>query len=62
MREALRKRPYLDDLASRPLLLTLMTTLHTSWGHLPEDRAGLYDEVVKLLIGALAAGARGART
>ena len=51
LREALHERPYLGNLASRPLLLTLMTTLHTSWGQLPEDRAGLYEEVVKLLIG-----------
>ena len=48
--QALDERPYLADLASRPLLLTLMTTLHTSWGQLPEDRAELYEETVKLLL------------
>ena len=48
--EALRGRPRLGDLASRPLLLTLMATLHTSWGQLPEDRADLYEESVKLLL------------
>ncbi|MBM4431855.1 MAG: NACHT domain-containing protein, partial [Chloroflexi bacterium] len=48
--KALRDRPYLADLASRPLLLTLMATLHTSWGQLPEDRADLYEESVKLLL------------
>ncbi len=48
---ALGERPYLADLASRPLLLTLMATLHSSWGQLPEDRAGLYEETVKLLLG-----------
>jgi formylglycine-generating enzyme required for sulfatase activity len=48
--EALEERPYLADLASRPLLLTLMATLHTSWGQLPEDRADLYEETVKLLL------------
>ena len=51
LREALEARPYLGDLASRPLLLTLMTTLHSSWGQLPEDRADLYEETVKLLLG-----------
>ena len=51
MRAALRERPYLGDLASRPLLLTLMATLHSSWGQLPEDRAELYEETVKLLLG-----------
>ncbi len=47
--EALQERPYLADLAVRPLLLTLMATLHTSWGQLPQDRADLYEETVKLL-------------
>jgi formylglycine-generating enzyme required for sulfatase activity len=47
---ALQERPRLGDLASRPLLLTLMATLHTSWGQLPEDRANLYEESVKLLL------------
>ncbi|MGB8646749.1 MAG: SUMF1/EgtB/PvdO family nonheme iron enzyme, partial [Anaerolineae bacterium] len=42
---------YLAALARRPLLLTLMATLHTSWGKLPEDRADLYEETVKLLLG-----------
>ncbi len=51
LREALAGRPYLGDLASRPLLLTLMATLHSSWGQLPEDRADLYEETVKLLLG-----------
>lgn len=45
-----QERPYLFDLATRPLLLTLMTTLHTSWGQLPEDRADLYEEATKLLL------------
>lgn len=51
LRAALRNRRYLGDLASRPLLLTLMATLHSSWGQLPEDRADLYEETVKLLLG-----------
>ncbi len=47
---ALEERPRLGELATRPLLLTLMATLHTSWGQLPEDRADLYEEMVKLLL------------
>ncbi|MEE8523431.1 MAG: SUMF1/EgtB/PvdO family nonheme iron enzyme [Thermoanaerobaculia bacterium] len=50
LRDALETRPYLGDLASRPLLLTLMATLHSSWGQLPDDRADLYEESVKLLL------------
>jgi len=48
--EALQERDCLADLASRPLLLTLMATLHSSWGQLPEDRADLFEESVKLLL------------
>lgn len=43
-------KEYLADLASRPLLLTLMATLDSSWGKLPEDRADLFEESVKLLL------------
>ncbi|KKW17061.1 MAG: Signal transduction protein [Candidatus Magasanikbacteria bacterium GW2011_GWA2_50_22] len=43
-------RPDLKDLASNPLLLTLMTTLHANRGHLPDDRATLYDESIELLM------------
>ena len=50
LRQALHDRPYLADLASRPLLLTLMATLHSSWGELPADRADLYEETVELLL------------
>ncbi len=45
-----RERAYLADLAARPLLLTLMATLNSSWGQLPDDRADLYEETVKLLL------------
>ncbi len=48
--EALDERSYLLTLAGRPLLLTLMATLHSSWGQLPQDRAELYEETIKLLL------------
>ena len=48
--QGIRQKPYLADIASRPLLLTLMATLDSSWGKLPEDRADLYEESVKLLL------------
>ena len=50
LQEALDERPYLADLATRPLLLTLMATLHSSRGQLPEDRADLYEQTVNLLL------------
>jgi len=48
--EAMQERPQLADLASRPLLLTLMATLHTHRGKLPENRADLYEGSVGLLL------------
>jgi len=42
--------PYLIPLAEQPLLLTLMATLHTSRGNLPDDRADLYEDCVKLML------------
>ena len=42
--------PYLTPLAEQPLLLTLMATLHTSRGNLPDDRADLYEDCVKLML------------
>lgn len=50
LRDALAIRQDLADIATRPLLLTLMATLSTSWGTLPIDRFGLYDEMVNLLL------------
>lgn len=47
---AIKSRNYLGDLATRPLLLTLMATLHASRGTLPDDRADLYNEIVHLLL------------
>ena len=47
---AARQRPDLLPLAQNPLLLTLMATLHTNRGRLPDDRADLYHESVELLL------------
>jgi formylglycine-generating enzyme required for sulfatase activity len=47
---AARHRPDLVPLAQNPLLLTLMATLHTNRGRLPDDRADLYNDSVDLLL------------
>ena len=44
------RRADLLPLARNPLLLTLMATLHSNRGRLPDDRADLYDESVNLLL------------
>ena len=44
------QRVDLRPIAERPLLLTLMATLHTSRGKLPDDRADLYNDIVELLL------------
>ena len=44
------QRADLAKLACNPLLLTLMSTLHTNRGQLPDDRVDLYDESVALLL------------
>ncbi len=49
LRDAIADQSYLADLASQPLLLTLMATLHAS-GKLPEDRADLYATSTDLLL------------
>ena len=49
--DALEQRPYLADMASRPLLLTLMASLHAHKSRMPEHRAQLYQFSVELLLG-----------
>jgi formylglycine-generating enzyme required for sulfatase activity len=49
LRQAVQ-RADIQSLASNPLLLTLMATLLANRMRLPDDRADLYDEVVKLLL------------
>ena len=44
------QRADLMPLASNPLLLTLMATLHSNRGRLPDDRVDLYDETINLLL------------
>ncbi|MCP5085192.1 MAG: SUMF1/EgtB/PvdO family nonheme iron enzyme [Rhodobacteraceae bacterium] len=46
----IQDNPRLQDFAGRPLLLTLMTILHSSRGTLPERRVELYEETVRLLL------------
>lgn len=44
------RRQDLEPLARNPRPLTLMATLHSNQGRLPEDRADLYQESVELLL------------
>ncbi|TEU14814.1 MAG: hypothetical protein E3J21_14810 [Anaerolineales bacterium] len=48
--QAATRRPDLAPLARNPLQLTMMASLHFSWGRLPEDRVELYQEMVRLLL------------
>ena len=51
LREAIASRPHLRDLAERPLLLTLMASLHAlRGGTLPDRRHKLYELSVELLV------------
>ncbi len=49
LQEATR-RSDLAPLAANPLQLAMMASLHFSWGKLPDDRAELYQEMVRLLL------------
>ena len=48
--DRVENQPHLRELAERPLLLTLISTLHASGGRLPEDRAQLYKDSIQLLL------------
>lgn len=50
LHDALAARDDLADIATRPLLLTLMATLSSSGGTLPNDRFDLYTKMVELLL------------
>ncbi|WLE97981.1 MAG: hypothetical protein QTN59_03910 [Candidatus Electrothrix communis] len=44
------RRGYLGELASNPLLLTVMAVVHTHRGRLPGSRALLYEECIDILL------------
>jgi formylglycine-generating enzyme required for sulfatase activity len=48
--QQVEEKQHLRELAERPLLLTLIATLHASGKRMPEDRAELYEESVNLLL------------
>jgi hypothetical protein len=50
LKVALRERGDLMELASRPLMLTLILALHLRRVRLPEDRAEVYEQVIDLLL------------
>ncbi|NTU80759.1 MAG: SUMF1/EgtB/PvdO family nonheme iron enzyme [Chloroflexales bacterium] len=50
LRQEIDHNPELHDLAQRPLLLTMMVVVHAIRGVLPDNRAVLYAECIKLLL------------
>jgi len=50
LQAALKEWPVLADLASRPLLLAAMAAFCSGQRQLPQDRAALYEQVVRLLL------------
>ena len=44
-------RPAIRELATNPLLVTILATVYWADGHLPDQRAGVYDRVVENLLG-----------
>ncbi|WP_432994005.1 trypsin-like peptidase domain-containing protein [Dactylosporangium sp. CA-233914] len=43
-------RPAIRELATNPLLITILATVYLTDGHLPDQRAGVYDRVVENLL------------
>ena len=43
-------RPAVRELATNPLLVTILATVYWADGHLPDQRAGVYDRVVENLL------------
>lgn len=50
LHEQIRRNARLQELAERPILLTLIASLHASHRKLPDRRVELYQETVKLLL------------
>lgn len=46
----IKDKPYLMEMASKPLLLTLMLMIHINHGGLPQNRITLFDESISLLL------------